>query len=55
MIPIHKRWAWLDPIEKIWMVGNLLELHENIEHLDAVSRLPFRVYNFYVTLEDLLV
>lgn len=55
VVSVNERGTRLDSIEKIWVVGHLLELHEHIQHLDLVAGVARGVDHFDVALQDLFV
>lgn len=36
MVSIDIGWSWFDLVKKVWVVADLLELHEHIQELDSV-------------------
>jgi hypothetical protein len=43
VLPLHKRWAWLLPLEQVGVVRAFAELHDNVEQPHAIAALTCSV------------
>ena len=54
MIAINKWWTRLNFVKQVWVIADLLELHENVQELNAVLA-THAVDSFDVAGDDSLV